>query len=181
MRTSQLLLLVLTVGLYAGAAWTYELYVADLEGAFGLIVGEGPFTEITAEITVAYQNPYGFIPIGLASAASLLLGYFIADLRASKGRPVHEKLMPWELSARFALCLLDGDKRKVFSELVEAGGEILQSELPLRAGFSKAKITRILDSLEGKGLVIRKRYGMTNKVLINRNMLAETTSRRRIR
>ena len=78
-----------------------------------------------------------------------------------------------EIDVRFALRLLDGDKRKVFSKIVESGGEILQKDLHIQTGFSKAKITRILDYLEMKGLIIRKRYGMTNKVIIRRNMRME--------
>ncbi|MDH5690648.1 MAG: hypothetical protein OEY81_04405 [Candidatus Bathyarchaeota archaeon] len=60
--------------------------------------------------------------------------------------------------------------KKVFSEIVESGGEILQSDLSIRTGFPKAKITRILDYLEMKGLIIRKSHGMTNKIIIKRNM-----------
>ena len=32
--------------------------------------------------------------------------------------------------------------------------------------FSKAKVTRVLDRLEAKGLVVRERSGMTNRVRI---------------
>jgi len=42
-------------------------------------------------------------------------------------------------------------------------------------GFSKVKITRILDCLELKGLIVRKSYGMTNKIIINRNRQLEKT------
>lgn len=80
-----------------------------------------------------------------------------------------------ELEMAFALRLLDGDKRKVFSEIVEAGGEILQSDLHTQTGFPKAKITRILDYLETKGLIFRKSHGMTNKIVINRNGLMRDT------
>jgi uncharacterized membrane protein len=82
---------------------------------------------------------------------------------------VVEKRDASELDVKFALRLLDGDKRQVFNEIVEANGEILQSDLHAQTGFSKAKITRILDYLELKGLIIRKSYGMTNKIVINRN------------
>lgn len=71
----------------------------------------------------------------------------------------------------FALKLLDGDKRTVFNEIVEANGEILQSDLHTQTGFPKAKITRILDYLEFKGLIVRKSHGMTNKIVINKNGL----------
>ncbi|MCW4016949.1 MAG: hypothetical protein NWF06_11315 [Candidatus Bathyarchaeota archaeon] len=71
----------------------------------------------------------------------------------------------------FALKLLDGDKRTVFNEIVESNGEILQSDLHTQTGFPKAKITRILDYLEIKGLIVRKSHGMTNKIVINKNGL----------
>jgi len=35
-------------------------------------------------------------------------------------------------------------------------------------GFTKVKITRILDSLEGNGLIERKRRGMTNIIILRR-------------
>lgn len=81
---------------------------------------------------------------------------------------IMEKQETPELDVQFALRLLDGDKRHVFNEIIEANGEILQSDLHVQTGFSKAKITRILDYLELKGLIIRKSYGMTNKIVINR-------------
>jgi uncharacterized membrane protein len=82
-----------------------------------------------------------------------------------------------ELDVTFVLRLLDGDKRKVFNEIVEANGEILQSDLHVQTGFSKAKITRILDYLELKKLIIRKSYGMTNKIVIDRKGHMKTTKK----
>lgn len=82
---------------------------------------------------------------------------------------VENNSKPDELDVNFVLRLLDGDRHRVFSEIVEAKGEILQSDLHTQTGFSKAKITRVLDYLELKGLIIRKSFGMTNKILINRN------------
>ncbi|MEK6845043.1 MAG: MarR family transcriptional regulator [Nanoarchaeota archaeon] len=43
---------------------------------------------------------------------------------------------------------------------------IFQAELIEKTKFGKAKITRILDRLEGKGFVERKRRGMTNIVVL---------------
>jgi uncharacterized membrane protein len=73
-----------------------------------------------------------------------------------------------ELDVTFVLRLLDGDKRQIFNEIVEANGEILQNDLHAQTGFSRSKITRILDYLELKELIIKKSYGMTNKIIINR-------------
>jgi len=83
-----------------------------------------------------------------------------------------------KLDVTFALRLLDGDKRQVFNEIIEANGEILQSDLHTQTGFSKSKITRILDYLEVKGLIVRKSYGMTNKIVINRKGNVEIAGKR---
>ncbi len=99
---------------------------------------------------------------------------FVSSIETRKILPTAEKKDTSELEISFALRLLDCDKRKLFNEIVEAGGEILQSELHTQTGFSKAKITRILDYLELKWLTVRKSYGMTNKIIIDRNRLMET-------
>jgi len=51
-------------------------------------------------------------------------------------------------------------------DLVKKDRAIFQSDLIGKTGFGKAKMTRIIDRLEGKGLVERKRRGMTNVVVL---------------
>ncbi|MBI2004303.1 MarR family transcriptional regulator [Candidatus Pacearchaeota archaeon] len=51
-------------------------------------------------------------------------------------------------------------------KLVSDNKAIFQAELIEKTKFGKAKITRILDRLEGKGFVERKRRGMTNIVVM---------------
>ena len=58
------------------------------------------------------------------------------------------------------------DDRAVFEKLIDSQGTIFQSDLVEQLGYPKAKVTRILDRLEGKGLVERKRRGMTNVVIL---------------
>lgn len=64
---------------------------------------------------------------------------------------------------------LGADERKVFVELINSQGSIYQSDLIGKTGFTKVKVTRILDRLEGKGLVERKRRGMTNIIILKHN------------
>lgn len=61
---------------------------------------------------------------------------------------------------------LNDDERLVFEKIIEFEGTIFQSDLVDETKFTKVKITRILDKLEGKGLVERKRRGMTNIVIL---------------
>ena len=50
--------------------------------------------------------------------------------------------------------------------LVKENKTIFQAEIIEKTGFSKAKVTRIIDRLEGKEIVERKRRGMTNIVIL---------------
>jgi len=57
------------------------------------------------------------------------------------------------------------EDKKVFN-LVKEKGTIFQADLIDTTGFGKAKMTRIIDRLEGKGIVERKRRGMTNVIVL---------------
>lgn len=61
---------------------------------------------------------------------------------------------------------MDEDDRLVFGKILDAKGTLHQSTLVEQTSLSKVKVTRILDRLEGKGLIERKRRGMTNVVLL---------------
>ncbi len=65
------------------------------------------------------------------------------------------------------ISLDDPTERKIYNMIKESDA-IFQSELVEKAGMSKVRITRILDKLEAKGLVERKRRGMTNVVIAKR-------------
>jgi len=131
-------------------------------------------------IVVGQIFRYTQIDVTIISVSAVILAIssfyllFVSSIETRTVLPTAEEKDTSELEIAFALRLLDGDKRKLFNEIVEAGGEILQSELHTQTGFSKAKITRILDYLELKGLIVRKSYGMTNKIIIDRNRLMKT-------
>ncbi len=62
------------------------------------------------------------------------------------------------------LTALEGDEKKLVKEIADNGGEMLQNELVLSLDFSKAKVSRMLTDLEKRGVVVKKQYGLTNKV-----------------
>jgi hypothetical protein len=61
---------------------------------------------------------------------------------------------------------LDRDEKQVFEKIIESEGSIFQSDLADKTKLNKVKVTRILDKLEGKNLIERKRRGMTNVVIL---------------
>ena len=65
-----------------------------------------------------------------------------------------------------ALRLLTGDERAMFKAIMDSGGEALQKDLIVRTRMSNAKVSRLLDKLQAKGVISKERHGSTNKVRI---------------
>jgi len=61
---------------------------------------------------------------------------------------------------------LKEDQKKIYYLIESSDGAIFQSEIVEKTDFSKVKVSRILDKLEGKGLVIRRRRGMSNVIIL---------------
>lgn len=60
---------------------------------------------------------------------------------------------------------LDEESKKVYELICARGGSVFQGELVKESGFSKVRVTRILDKLEMNGFIERKRRGLSNIVL----------------
>ena len=61
---------------------------------------------------------------------------------------------------------LDEEEKEIIDLLLKEDGSLFQSNIVDKTNYSKVKVTRILDKLEGKQLIERKRRGMTNVVLL---------------
>lgn len=58
------------------------------------------------------------------------------------------------------------NEEKVLAKIIESSnGGLFQSDLVEKSGFGKVKVTRILDKLEGKQLIERKRRGLNNFIM----------------
>jgi len=64
------------------------------------------------------------------------------------------------------LRLLTGDERTMYKVLMDSGGEALQKDLMEKARMSNAKVSRVLDRLSVKGIIVKERHGSTNKIRI---------------
>jgi uncharacterized membrane protein len=69
-----------------------------------------------------------------------------------------------------ALKLLEGDEKKLYQKIIDAGDEILQKDLVLESEFDRAKVTRLLNKLERKGLITKLKHGMTNRIVLKKEM-----------
>ena len=80
-----------------------------------------------------------------------------------------EAPLPADLKKRetyLVMRLLTGDERTMFRTIADSGGEALQKDLIQRTKMSGAKVSRVLDRLEEKGVIVKERHGSTNRVRI---------------
>lgn len=108
--------------------------------------------------TIPFESYVGF-------SLSGLVGLFGVFLMFSKSEV--EKISTKErLKFKQTIKNLQGDEEKIYKIIIDAEGSIFQNDLVTKTGYSKVKVTRILDRLETKGIIERKRRGMTNLVLL---------------
>ena len=60
----------------------------------------------------------------------------------------------------------EGKEQEIIQFILNKEGSVYQSDLVKELKLSKVKTTRLLDRLEGKGFIERKRRGMTNVVVL---------------
>ncbi|MCW4017935.1 MAG: hypothetical protein NWF00_04560 [Candidatus Bathyarchaeota archaeon] len=158
---------VLMAVLFAVSGFTFAAKVLMPTSTRIIIPGEEP-------IIVGEIFRYTHIDVAIISVATIILAassfylLFANNLDTKNPTVANHNSGSQEIDVAFTLRLLDGDKRRIFSEIAQANGEILQSDLHAKTGFPTAKITRTLDYLEAKGLITRKSHGMTNQILLNK-------------
>lgn len=64
------------------------------------------------------------------------------------------------------LSKLSDEEKKIYDIIKGKDGSAYQTDLIKETGFSKVKITRILDRLEQSDILERKRRGMTNLIVL---------------
>ncbi len=103
---------------------------------------------------VAVAPPMAYVPVPPAPTAT----------SAPPAAPAGDAARLERLQEAAVVRALDEDERRLYLQVREAGGTALQRDLVASGTFSKAKVTRLLDKLERRGLVVRERYGATNRV-----------------
>lgn len=92
----------------------------------------------------------------------LLIGlYFVFFSDREKNKKQKQETKKYEIPKD-----LNPDEKQIIQIIIDEEGAIFQSHLTEKTKLSKVKITRILDKLEGKGIIERKRRGMTNVVIL---------------
>jgi len=117
--------------------------------------------------TIDFQTNIG---IGIMAFVVLIGLYLVFFGKEEKSvQVIRQQIAPKEITKenyQRILKNLDKEEQVIFEKIIESQGTIFQSDLVEKSSFSKVKVSRILDKLEGAGLIERKRRGMTNVVVL---------------
>jgi uncharacterized membrane protein len=133
--------------------------------------------ECPMQITLKTQKILSYGLIGIISAFALYL-IFKKEERKTKHKPHIETITNQEPTKKETIETnnletkepkqipnLDEEEQNIMNLLNNNEGSIYQSDIIKQTHLTKVKVSRLLDKLEGKGLIERKRRGMTNIVI----------------
>lgn len=112
-------------------------------------------------LEVGEKKDYSFIYFLL-----IFLSFFVLALFSLRKRVAKKEIRP----EKVVLKVLDNYERKVF-EIVKKAGSIKQGKIVELTQLSKAKVSRVVKSLEEKGLLKSERRGRTKIVRLGKKLL----------
>ena len=120
------------------------------------------------EITTQDSNYYTLGEVVLLIVSAFLIGLSAAFIYYNSNNTIKEFLSLNKDKSKTILInsLLKANERLVFQQILNSNDGALQNELVSRTGMSKVKITRIIHRLERKGLIVKERHGLTNKIKV---------------
>lgn len=151
----------LIIGIAVVMAIMVLLFNGVIKQNIGLTCSHGPTCGMYTDLNI--QTWISLIIVGIVLIIGLFLVLAKEETRiVTKTKKVHveTKRKPIDYSK------LDKEEKVIIKTVESSDGTIFQSDLVEKSGFSKVKVSRVLDRLEGKQIIERKRRGMTNVVIL---------------
>ena len=135
-----------SVGIYVGS------------GGNAILIGTAPGLYTSSDVLVVFVASL----FAGASATFLLL-----PLTSERSHPFSEAILS-ERKAKWTEVsrTLKDDQMRIYQAILDAGGLLSQREVVDKTVLSKATVSRALDLLESRGLVEKRRRGMSNVILL---------------
>jgi len=102
--------------------------------------------------------------LAIAIVGILIVIGFVLIFTKPKERVIIKKIV--EKKKKLDLTGLDKKEKEVIIILEKENGTIFQADLMEKLGIGKVGLTRLLDKLEAKQIIERKRRGMNNVVVL---------------
>ncbi len=132
----------------------------DREGAFLCQLVEAS-PKLTMEECPAHDSNSSWLLLGAFAISFLILGAGTYMVLLPVKKEQHD-----EPVRHIDTSKLTEEELKLYDLIKLNQGSKYQSDLIQETGMSKVKISRILDRMEGKSIVERKRRGMTNIIIL---------------
>lgn len=120
--------------------------------------------------TIEFQTSLSIAIMVIIIIIGLYLIFFgKEEIRITKFKTLKQQIEPKKITKenyQKVMSTLDKDEKIVLEKIINSQGTIFQSDLVDSTKFTKVRITRILDKLEGRGLIERRRRGMTNVIIL---------------
>ena len=157
MRTEKIL------AIFGLIASTFAIFVKIMTPTTVQFIVEGSVIEFSN-----IPEIYGSSDMILVSISSFVMGSSLVYLwLIDKNEPVRTKASSLKSRWNGILEKLSNpDEKRIVSLIIDEGGTIFQSQLVDRSGYSKSKVSLILDRLEAKKILERKRHGMSNAIVL---------------
>lgn len=118
---------------------------------------------LSSQITYQYFFPdIGLLGIALPVVAILAIIAYMVTRR----QPVSQKVEP----IKYILPILKEDEKLVMEKILAAGSPVHQKHVVKETGYSKGKVSKVLASLEDRGMVRLERIGRSNKIYLQDKM-----------
>lgn len=149
----------LIIGIAIVMAIVVILFSFVLKDNLGLTCSHGPSCEMYSNLRVQTGISLSIVAIILAIGLFLLFSKQKEKI-IIQTKTITEKKKPLDLSG------LDFKEKEVIKLLQNENNGMFQADLMEKLNIGKVGITRLLDKLEAKQLVERKRRGMNNFVVL---------------
>ena len=147
----------LVIGIAVVIAIIVIMFNSVLRENLGLVCSHGPSCEMYTNLNV--QTWISLVIVAIIFIIGLVL-IFNKPKEKIVIKTIKEKKKKLDLSG------LNENEKKAVDLIIKEGNAMFQSDLMEKLGIGKVGITRLLDKLEAKQIIERKRRGMNNIVVI---------------
>ena len=137
---------------------TFAIFIKLMTPSKIQFIIEGNIVEINQVPSIFNTTDVLFI-----SSSCFILGASLVYLLQNHEMKTLTKLGKWD---ELIKNLEDEDESRLVQIVIDNGGTIFQSQLVGESGFSKSKVSLVLDRLEARGILERRRHGMSNAVIL---------------
>lgn len=126
------------------------------------IIIEGNIVELTE-----VPNIYSAWDMAVTSISCAILGSSLIYLLVeTKIQQPHNSLSIQDNWNTIVETLANPDEKAIVTLIIAEGGTIFQTQLVEKSGYSKTKVSLVLNRLEARNVVERRRHGMSNVIVL---------------